>query len=107
MTGAVDRGGVDPVDAQFERATDRGDGIRIVLRTPGKFPARAANSPSAKANRSYLQIGVPKFSCFHRKPRTETRMGPSHAADFISLSLQRWMSKGEEKLVLARRKTCS
>ncbi len=39
VTQAVDGGGVDPVDAQFQRAMNRGDGIRIILRAPGEFPA--------------------------------------------------------------------
>ena len=39
VTQAVDGGGIDPVDAQLQRAMNRSDGIRIILRAPGKFPA--------------------------------------------------------------------
>jgi len=39
MARAIDGGGIDPIDAKFERTMYRRDGIRIILRTPGKFPA--------------------------------------------------------------------
>src|SRR6266850_491088 len=39
MAHAVDGGGIDPIDAKFERTLNRRDGIRILLRAPGKFPA--------------------------------------------------------------------
>src|SRR6267143_163108 len=39
MAHAVNGGGIDPIDAKFERTMNRRDGIRILLRAPGKFPA--------------------------------------------------------------------
>ena len=35
---AVNRGGVNPVDAQFQRSMNCRDRIFVVLRPPGKFP---------------------------------------------------------------------
>ena len=55
---AVDRGGVDPVDAEVEGAMNRGDGFIVVLRSPGEFPVAAADGPRAKADRCELKVGV-------------------------------------------------
>jgi len=47
---AVNRGGVNPVDAHFERAMDGGDGRFVVLLAPGEFPACTADGPCAEAH---------------------------------------------------------
>src|ERR1700674_10566 len=39
VSQTVDSGCVDPVDAEFERAVNGGDGVFVVLRTPGELPA--------------------------------------------------------------------
>src|SRR5438552_13244271 len=67
---AVNGGGVDPVDAELQRAVNCGDGIGVVLRTPGKFPATATESPSAKADARNVDVGVSQFSRFHSNPLT-------------------------------------
>src|SRR5947199_1759768 len=85
---------------------DCGDRIFVVLWSPGKFPARAANGPGAKTNRRYLQIGVPKFSRFHLNPLTEARSLRSRLTLICCLFLsQNWMNKKREKLKLRRKKT--
>src|SRR5271165_4158730 len=38
MTQTVNGGGINPVHAQFERAMDGRDGLRVVLRGPPEFP---------------------------------------------------------------------
>src|ERR1700739_2580520 len=50
VAGAIDSGSVDPVDAQFEGAHDGRDGIRVLLITPGEFPAAASDGPCAKSH---------------------------------------------------------
>ena len=39
VSQTVDGGGVDPVDAEFERAVNGGDRFVVVLRSPGELPA--------------------------------------------------------------------
>ena len=48
MAQAVDRRGIDPVDAPVHRQADRADGIGIVLRPPTHRPAIAAHGPGAQ-----------------------------------------------------------
>ena len=55
---SVDGRGVDPVDAQIERAMNGGDGVVVVLRTPGVLPVAAADGPGAEADGSEMKIGV-------------------------------------------------
>src|SRR5258707_4352835 len=52
--------GIDPVNAEVERAVDRRDRLFVVLFTPAKFPTRAADGPSAEANGSNEQIRITK-----------------------------------------------
>ncbi len=52
---AVDRRGVDPVDAQRDGAPHRGDGLRVVLRTPPEGPVAAAGGPRAEPDGRDLQ----------------------------------------------------
>ena len=66
MPQAVDGGGVDPVDAEVKRAMDGGDGVVIVLRTPGILPVTASDGPRAKANGSQLHAGVAEGPCCQR-----------------------------------------
>ena len=44
--------------AQAKRAMNRGDGVAIVLRSPGILPVAAADGPCAKADGSEMKIGV-------------------------------------------------
>src|SRR5712691_6788823 len=55
---AVDGGRVDPIDTQFQRAMNGGDGIGVVLWSPSKFPAGTTESPSAKADGGNFNIGI-------------------------------------------------
>src|SRR5690242_9198143 len=98
MTCAVDRGRIDPIDAHFQRTKDRSDGIFIVLRPPGKFPAGPTNGPSAKANRGNFQIRVSKLSCFHLNPRTRERDGVSAPRISFSLFLTKLDEQKEKNL---------
>jgi hypothetical protein len=59
---AVGGGGVDPVDAELERAVDRLDRLLVILRAPAELPATAADRPGAEANAGDLQTGVPQLS---------------------------------------------
>ena len=56
MAQAVDSGGVDPVDAQFEGFMNGGDGFLVVLRSPRKLPTATAGGPGAKADGCNLQV---------------------------------------------------
>ncbi|SRR6266478_1730058 len=51
-------GRVDPVNATLERAMNCGDRLFVVLLAPAKFPTRATNGPSPKANGRNRQVGV-------------------------------------------------
>src|SRR4029077_12292059 len=62
---AINGRSVDPVNAQLERAMNRGDRRFVVLLAPTKFPARSANSPGAKADGSDEQVGVTELLRFH------------------------------------------
>src|SRR5438132_11966758 len=61
----VNRGGVDPVYAEFERAMNRGDRRLVVLFAPAKFPTRPANGPRAKTDGRDEQVGVTELFRFH------------------------------------------
>src|SRR5207249_7050522 len=50
MAETVHRRGIDPVDAQLEGATHRGERIGVVLRAPPERPAAAADRPRAEAD---------------------------------------------------------
>src|SRR6266436_612507 len=95
---AVDGGGVDPVDAQLQRAMNRGDGIGVVLRAPSKFPAAAAESPGAKTDRRNLEIGVSQFSRFHSNPLGETREANFHRGESDYFVFFGWMILARTKL---------
>ena len=47
MPEAVDRGGVDPVDAGVEGLVDRRDAVAVVLAAPAEGPTAAADGPGA------------------------------------------------------------
>ena len=55
MAQTVNGGGVDPVNAQFQRAKDGGNGLGIILRAPAKFPI-PADGPGTEANRGDSHI---------------------------------------------------
>ena len=59
---AVDRRGVNPIDAQFQGTVNGADGFRVILRSPTELPIAAAHGPSAKADRGQPQAGVPELS---------------------------------------------
>src|SRR5580704_2279065 len=65
VSQAVDGGGVDPVDAEFEGAVNGGDGVVVVLRSPGELPAGTAGGPGAEADGSDFHIGVAKLAGLH------------------------------------------
>src|SRR5450631_1841954 len=65
VSQTVDGGRVDPVDAQFERTVNGGDGFVVVLRSPGELPTRAADGPGSIAHSSYVQVRVAKFARLH------------------------------------------
>lgn len=56
----IDGGRVDPVDSQVNGSMDGGNGLIIVLRTPGEGPVAAAYGPGAKADGSESKVGVAK-----------------------------------------------
>src|SRR5579872_4188568 len=56
VSEAVDRRSINPVDAEFECPVNRRDRIVVVLRSPCKLPARAANGPGSVTDRSNIQI---------------------------------------------------
>jgi hypothetical protein len=62
---AIDGGGVDPVDAEFEGAMNGGDGVVVILRSPGELPAGTAYGPGAIADWSDLHIRVAKLAGLH------------------------------------------
>ena len=70
----IDGGRVDPVDAQFERAMNGGDGLVVVLRSPGELPVPAADGPRAKPDRRQLQIRIAK--CVKLRRTHGLRMTP-------------------------------
>src|SRR6202051_2407768 len=63
VSQTVDGGRVNPVDAEFERAVNGGNGVVVVLRSPGELPARAADSPGSVAHGRDVQVGIAKLAC--------------------------------------------
>src|SRR5205823_640256 len=61
----VDSSGVDPVDAGIQGLADGGDGVAVVLGSPGELPARAADGPRPEADRCNEQVRVSELSCVH------------------------------------------
>ena len=57
MAEAVDGGGVDPVEAELDRAPNRGDRVRVVLRSPSE-PPFAADGPGAQADGSECRVTI-------------------------------------------------
>src|ERR1022692_3605204 len=55
---AIDRGGVDPVDAGIECFVDGGDGVAVVLTAPRELPTRAAGGPGPEADRGDEQVRI-------------------------------------------------
>jgi len=65
MAEPVDRGCVDPVDAQLKGPVNCRDGIIVLLRSPGILPARAADGPCPAAQAGDGKIGIPEHSRLH------------------------------------------
>src|SRR5437016_3347649 len=65
MAHSINRGGVDPVNTELERAMNRPDRLRVILLAPAKLPTRSADGPGAKADRRDEQVGVAELFCFH------------------------------------------
>src|SRR2546427_4304383 len=76
---AVNRGGINPVDAQFERAMDGRDGRLVVLLAPGEFPACPADGPCAEPDGGDKQIRISELFRFHMTDRKSTRLNSSHS----------------------------
>ena len=62
MSEAVGGRGVDPVDAAVQTGADRGDGLLVVLRTPGEFPLASADGPGSNSNRGNFQVALSERS---------------------------------------------
>src|SRR5262249_11518139 len=58
--------GVDPVDAVLERAVDRADRVRVVLRAQALDPVAAADRPRPEADRRELEARVAELTVLHR-----------------------------------------
>lgn len=65
LTFSVNRGGIDPVDSQFDGAEDGGDGGRAILISPAEFPVTAADGPCAKSDDAECRSGGTKPSLEH------------------------------------------
>src|SRR5208282_5781234 len=65
MPQAIYGSRVDPVDAQFQRPMNGGDGVIVVLRAPGELPATAPDRPGSITYGRDLQIGLAKLPGFH------------------------------------------
>ena len=59
---AVGGGGVDPVDAELERAVDRGDRVVVLLWSPAELPPAAPDRPGAEADGGDLEAGRPQLT---------------------------------------------
>src|SRR5262249_21290273 len=57
VRGPVSGGGVDPVDAELQRAVDRRDRLVVVLSAPAELPAGAADRPGPEADTRDLHAG--------------------------------------------------
>ena len=55
---AVDRGGVDPVDAALDRVADRGDRLPVVLRAPARPPNRRRRWPRRRSPTGVMCMSV-------------------------------------------------
>ena len=64
MAQTVNGGGINPVHAQFERAMNGRDGLRVVLRAPPEFPI-AADGPRTKADGRDGHIRISQNIGFH------------------------------------------
>lgn len=60
MAKAIDRGGIDPINPDFERASNRSDGVAVILWSPPVCPVIAADSPRAETDGRDLKICVSK-----------------------------------------------
>src|ERR1700674_2931427 len=65
VSETIDGCRVDPVDSEFERAVNGGNGVVVVLRSPGELPVRATNGPGSVAYGSDVQVGIAKLACLH------------------------------------------
>ena len=65
MAQTVNGGGINPIHAQFERAMNGRDGLRVVLGAPPEFPI-AADGPCTKADGRDGQIRISKNIGFHK-----------------------------------------
>ena len=72
VADAVDGGGVDPVDAEFERAVNGGDGVGVVLGAPAKVVAGAADGPGAEAHRRDVHVRISQLARLHHSSSTMT-----------------------------------
>jgi hypothetical protein len=67
MTEAVDSGGIDPIDTEFDRPAYRGNRFGVVLIAPAKAPITAANGPRAEADRRDRKVGISELPEFYRR----------------------------------------
>ena len=82
---AVARGGIDEVDAEVERAAQRGKRIAVGLRAPG-----AADRPSAEADFGAVEGMFAKSAVMHAaRWRARRRDSRRNYADHSELSLRR------------------
>ncbi len=65
MSQAIHGRGVNPVDAEFKRFMNRGDGIVIVLGSPGKLPVATADCPGTEPDGCEFHIRVTKLLFVH------------------------------------------
>jgi hypothetical protein len=65
MAQAIDRGGVDPVDAAADGMADGGDRIAVVLAAPADRPV-AADRPGAEADPGDVHVGPAKLLAFQQ-----------------------------------------
>src|SRR5262249_16020144 len=93
MARSIDRGGVNPIHAEFERAEYRRDRVRVFLPAPGELPAGAADGPGAKPYRRDMDVAVPQFPQFPKASRR--RLGA------LLCSTSAWMTFASKKLEVA------
>src|SRR5580693_7953337 len=100
MAQPIHGGGVDPVDTQFQRAMNRRDGVGIVLRAPGEFPARATEGPCSETHGRNLQIRVSQLPRFHLRALLEqctAQTFPHGHSNSSSLPLMKELKKRLER----------
>src|SRR5271163_2778224 len=83
MAKAVNGGCVDPVDAEGQRATDRGDRSAVVLAAPADRPV-AAHRPGTEAHLGNSHVGSAK---------SPNRKGAFSGHELSSA----WLSRGKVK----------